>query len=121
MFSFGLITEEQLNEYKNKELHIVQNYAESTKENYQTSYAIHCSAIELMKADGFKFKYTFDSKEDYDTYKENYSNVYSEKSDSIREGGYKIYTTLDSEKQAKLQEILDNSLAGFTEIDQENF
>ena len=119
MFSFGLITEEQLNEYKNKELHIVQNYAESTKENYQTSYAIHCSAIELMKADGFKFKYTFDNKEDYDTYKENYSNVYSEKSDSIREGGYKIYTTLDSEKQARLQEILDNNLAGFTEIDQE--
>lgn len=119
MFSFGLITEEQLNEYKNKELHIVQNYAESTKENYQTSYAIHCSAIELMKADGFKFKYTFDNKEDYDAYKENYSNVYSEKSDSIREGGYKIYTTLDSEKQARLQEILDNNLAGFTEIDQE--
>lgn len=119
MFSFGLITEEQLNEYKNKELHIVQNYAESTKENYQTSYAIHCSAIELMKADGFKFKYTFDSKEDYDVYKENYSNIYSEKSDSIREGGYKIYTTLDSEKQARLQEILDNSLSGFTEIDQE--
>lgn len=119
MFSFGLITEEQLNEYKSKELRIVQNYTESTKENYQTSYAIHCSAIELMKADGFKFKYTFDNKEDYDAYKENYSNVYSEKSDSIREGGYKIYTTLDSEKQSKLQEILDNNLAGFTEIDQE--
>jgi hypothetical protein len=119
MFNYGLITEEQLNAYKNKDLHIVQNYVESTKENYQTSYAIHCSAIELMKADGFDFKYTFKDKDDFDSYKEKYSDAYAEKSDSIRDGGYKIYTTLDSEKQAKLQEILDNSLSGFTEIDQE--
>ena len=119
MYAYGLFSEEQLNEYKSREIHIVQNYVESTKENYQTSYAIHCCALELMKADGFNFRYTFANKEDYDSYKTLYSDTYSQKSDDIRNGGYKIYTSLDSEKQAKLQEILDSSLSGFTEIDQE--
>ena len=31
--------------------------------NYQSSYAIHCAALELMKMDGFEFQYTFDNRE----------------------------------------------------------
>ncbi len=85
----------------------------------QSSYAIHCAALELMKMDGFEFQYTFDNKEDYTLYSERYTAAYSEQSDRIRAGGFQIYTSLDSGLQAVLQTQIDASLSGFTEL-QEN-
>lgn len=110
----GYITDEELEMYKAKPLDIVQEYAEGTLENYQTSYAIHCAAIELMKNDHFKFKYTFNSLDEYNKYVEDYNNAYNDKSELIRAGGYKIYTTLDSNVQSMVQEALDNGLSRFT-------
>lgn len=100
-------------------LKIVQKETEGTDENYQSSYAIHCAALELMKMDGFEFQYTFDNKEDYTLYSERYTAAYSEQSDRIRAGGFQIYTSLDSGLQAVLQTQIDASLSGFTEL-QEN-
>lgn len=100
-------------------LKIVQKETEGTDENYQSSYAIHCAALELMKMDGFEFQYTFDNKEDYTLYSERYTTAYSEQSDRIRAGGFQIYTSLDSGLQAVLQTQIDASLSGFTEL-QEN-
>jgi penicillin-binding protein 1A len=111
----GYITEEELAEYKAKPLNIVQEYAEGTLENYQTSYAIHCAAIELMKNDKFKFKYTFDSMDEYKAYTEAYKEAYDNKSELIRTGGYKIYTTLDSNIQNIVQSAVDTGLAKFIE------
>lgn len=111
----GYFDKSLLWEYKSKQLNIVQEYAEGTLENYQTSYAIHCAALELMKNDGFKFQYTFKTKDEYTGYKESYDTAYNEKSEQIRSGGYKIYTTLDSSIQASAQEILDSSLSRYTE------
>ena len=100
-------------------LKIVQKETEGTDENYQSSYAIHCAALELMKMDGFEFQYTFDNKEDYTLYSERYTTAYSEQSVRIRAGGFQIYTSLDSGLQAVLQTQIDASLSGFTEL-QEN-
>lgn len=111
----GYIPEEDLEGYKNKPLNIVQEYAEGTLENYQTSYAIHCAALELMKNDGFKFKYTFDSMDDYKAYTESYDNAYNDKSELIRAGGYQIYTTLDSNIQNMVQSAVDSGLSKFIE------
>ena len=94
-------------------------YVPGTTENYQTSYAIHCATIELMKNDGFTFQYVFDNKEEYDTYNELYQEAYQNKSDLIRSGGFEIYTSLDMEIQEKLQDAIDTHLAEFTEL-QEN-
>lgn len=111
----GYFDESLLEEYQSKSLNIVQEYTEGTLENYQTSYAIHCAAIELMKNSDFKFQYTFKSQEEYNEYQSKYKEVYNATAEKIRSGGYKIYTTLDSDLQNKAQNVLDNGLSGFTE------
>jgi penicillin-binding protein 1A len=100
-------------------LSIVQEEGEGTDENYQSSYALHCAALELMKLDDFEFRYTFDNKADYDEYMDRYQNLYNEKNDELRAGGYKIYTALDSELQQTMQNEIDNRLSSYSEL-QEN-
>ena len=39
-----------------------------------------------------------------------------EKSDLIRSGGFKLYTSIDSTIQSQLQAQIDQSLSGFTEL-----
>jgi penicillin-binding protein 1A len=100
-------------------LSIVQEEGEGTDENYQSSYALHCAALELMKMDDFEFRYTFEDKDDYDEYMDRYQNLYNEKNDELRAGGYKIYTALDSELQQIMQNEIDNRLSSYSEL-QEN-
>jgi penicillin-binding protein 1A len=100
-------------------LSIVQEEGEGTDENYQCSYALHCAALELMKMDNFEFRYTFDNHDDYTEYMEKYQELYTEKNDALRAGGYKIYTSLDSYLQNVMQSQLDAGLASFSEL-QEN-
>ena len=119
MNEVGYLSNEDYEKAVSSPLKIVQKETEGTNENYQSSYAIHCAALELMKMDGFEFQYTFDNKEDYTLYSERYTAAYSEQSDRIRAGGFQIYTSLDSGLQAVLQTQIDASLSGFTEL-QEN-
>lgn len=119
MNEVGYLSNEDYEKAVSSPLKIVQKETEGTDENYQSSYAIHCAALELMKMDGFEFQYTFDNKEDYPLYSERYTTAYSEQSDRIRAGGFQIYTSLDSGLQAVLQTQIDASLSGFTEL-QEN-
>lgn len=119
MNEVGYLSNEDYEKAVSSPLKIVQKETEGTDENYQSSYAIHCAALELMKMDGFEFQYTFDNKEDYTLYSERYTAAYSEQSDRIRAGGFQIYTSLDSGLQAVLQTQIDASLSSFTEL-QEN-
>lgn len=95
---------------------ITEVQQEGTDENYMVSYAIHCAALELMKADFFEFKYTFKDRDEFMEYDEKYKEVYNEKSAEIRGGGYKIYTSLDQNMQSIVQQKLDAGLARFTEV-----
>ena len=71
LYKQGEITAEELKEYQDKPLEIApQTVTAASTENYQTSYAIYCTALQLMKNDGFKFKYTFKNKEEYEKYQE---------------------------------------------------
>lgn len=115
MCDAGLFDESSLKEYQAKPLNIVQEYAEASLENYQTSYAIHCATIELMKNDNFKFEYTFDTQDAYDAYTKRYSDEYNKINEEIRSGGYDIYTSLDSNVQSVVQSTIDNELSRFTE------
>lgn len=119
LFNNGFITEAEKEEAINEEMTIVQKEGPEGFETYQSTYAVHCAALELMKADQFKFQYTFDTKEDYDNYIKRYDDTYNEMVDEIRSGGYQIYTSLDSEVQSQLQESIDTILASFDEV-QEN-
>ena len=116
MLEVGYLTEDAYNSAISQPLNIVQEEGEGSNENYMSSYAIHCAAITLMKLEDFPFQYTFENKDDYNSYIENYQAAYTEKADDIRAGGYKIYTTLDQNLQNALQSQIDNVLSPYTEL-----
>lgn len=121
MCNEGAITPKEYKAAVKKELNIKQLSEEgSSNETYVISYAIHCAAISLMEKEDFKFKYVFDSKEDYQKYNKTYSKAYSEKIESIRSGGYKIYTSINMKKQKKLQKSVDEGLAFNKEKDNDS-
>lgn len=119
MLEVHMLSQEEYEKAVSRSLRIIQEQQEGTDDSYLTSYAIHCAALELMKRDEFQFRYTFSDKPDYDAYMEKYTSVYNEKNDSIRNGGYKIYTSLDQDIQNMLQTNLDEVLSSYTEL-QEN-
>lgn len=119
MLEVEFITQDEYSHAIEQPLGIVQETQEGTDENYMVSYAIHCAALELMKLDGFDFKYTFVDRDDYLNYDNKYKEAYTEKSDEIRSGGYKIYTSLDVALQEQLQSAVDKGLSRYTEL-QEN-
>lgn len=110
MHEAGFLEKEKMILAQNQALSIVQEQQEGTEENYQSSYAIHCAALELMKNDGFDFKYTFSDADDYNTYKQRYNDDYNEASETIRAGGFRIKTSLDSNIQERLQLQIDEAL-----------
>ena len=121
MCNDGAITPKEYKAAVKKKLNIKQLTEEgSSNETYVISYAIHCAAISLMEKEDFKFKYVFDSKEDYQKYNKTYSKAYSEKIESIRSGGYKIYTSINMKKQKKLQKSVDEGLAFNKEKDNDS-
>ncbi len=116
MLEVGYLTEDEYQNAISQPLNIVQEEGEGSNENYMSSYAIHCAALALMKLDNFQFQYIFQDKSDYDSYMENYQATYTEKTDDIRAGGYRIYTTLDQDLQNALQTQLDSVLSPYTEL-----
>lgn len=111
----GFISEEEYNEAINAPLDFIYDREVRVKENYQTSYAIHCATLALMEEKGFEFKYIFENEEDYTDYTTKYNEMYNEIGTTIRAGGYTIYTSLDTDMQTKLQGILDDALKKYTE------
>lgn len=79
--------------------------------DYETTYAIDCAIRYLMKLDGFLFRYSFGTMEDYNFYMETYNQAYERIRAELYTGGYVIQTTLNKEKQRLLQESVDNALA----------
>lgn len=110
MLDNGYINEKEYNSALEYKIKLKALSGGSKKDNYMVSYAIHCATLELMKADGFSFKYVFDTKKDQTSYNKEYSQKYTEKSSLIRSGGYKIYTSFDSKLQSMLQKSIDKGL-----------
>lgn len=88
-----------------------------SKDDYVTSFAINNAVKDLMKYDGFEFKYEFKNDSDKEKYQKEYSSTYSDYDKKIRAGGYSIYTSIDMTRQNQLQQSVDSGLAGFTEKD----
>lgn len=112
MYECGYITESELTEALSEEITISEPKRNSSDRvnNYQTTYALNCAVKYMMQEEGFTFQYDFDSEESYKSYQEQYDTWYSDVRDRIYTGGYKIYTSLDSEAQNSLQSIIDNGL-----------
>ena len=78
--------------------------------NFETTYAIDCAIRYLMRLDGFSFRYSFSTDEEYREYRESFDEEYELERTNLYSGGYKVYTSLDSDAQKRLQEVLDREL-----------
>ena len=121
MFELGYISEEELNTAMEEkiELNIKETYFNNELVKYEESYAIDNAIEILMKENGFKHKYIFNSKEEREEYLKEYNETYSKYKDELLIGGYEIYTSIDLEKQKELQAIVDQEFYGFSNV-QEN-
>lgn len=117
MKEMGFISEREYKEALRETISVQR--MQTPMKNYETTYAIDCAIRYLMRMDGFHFKYGFQNKEEYLAYKEQYDEVYSQERDNLYTGGYSVYTSLDPEKQAVLQESVDSVLT-FDEAVAEN-
>lgn len=112
----GYITPEQHKKALKQKIKLkIAEDDDASNDNYMVSYAIHCTAVELMRKDSFEFRYLFEDKKDEEAYQEKYSQLYKEKSGLVRSGGFKIYTSFNQKIQKKLQKSIDNGLKGYRE------
>lgn len=82
--------------------------------NYVDTYVRHSATLALMKENGFVFEYEFDSTEAKEDYYKRYYEMYNEWSGKLFTGGYRIYTSIDRQKQKELQKIVDETLSYYT-------
>ena len=113
----NLISEDEYNTDIQKDLQIFGQKQNKTKETYATTYALRSATLALLKEQNFNFKYTFKAKEEYDTYRQTYKDAYNQIYNDLRNGGYSITVSLDNNLQPQIQDILNNNLASFTDID----
>ena len=116
MFGEGYISKEQYKDALTQDIKLSLEDESYDNDNYMISYALHCAALQLMKNDGFEFKYVFDTSTEEKDYNKSYSTMYTAKAALIRSGGYKIYTSFDQKLQKKLQKSIDNGLKNYTEV-----
>lgn len=87
--------------------------------DYLETFAVFCAVRALMEKNGFSFCYKFTEEGAKDTYLKYYSDSYNYWQQKLFTGGYRVYTSLDPEKQALLLETVQNQLAEFDEQNEE--
>ena len=105
----GKITEAQASKAKSEEIKLKAPKVE--KSSYALTFALDRAVKALMKSEGFNLRYSFNSDEERKAYNENYSEVYSSCQTRLYSGGYRIYTSIDPEKQKLLQDTVDGGLS----------
>lgn len=111
MRGLGMISEEELQNALAEEITVIPPSGEpDVRYNSETTYAIHCAAEILMEQDGFPFTNRFDTMEDYESYQEDYEDAYTEAKERLYTDGYSIKTSIDPQKQQRIQEIVDKEL-----------
>lgn len=116
MLTNEMITEIEYNRALSEKIEL--NVKEPVEiKDYETTYAIDCAIRYLMKLDGFNFRYSFFTAEDYADYTDLYNQTYEQIRTELYTGGYTIKTTLNKEKQKLLQENLDSVLSFNEDLD----
>lgn len=121
MLDDGKITQEQYYEAVKEEIKLERPKKEQSEvvNNYIDTYAYYCATRALMEQEGFQFQYYFDSEDEKEAYDEEYDELYDSCQKKLFSGGYKIYTSIDMEKQSLLQVAVDDTLDSFTDVSDE--
>lgn len=113
-----LITQEEYDQAVKEEI-IIKEKNNPEKQDYAETFTYYCAVRELMKREGFEIRNSFLDEEDRAAYEELYEEEYYRLKRSLYTKGYRIYTSLNPEKQVLLQESIDNGLSNFDEKNEE--
>lgn len=83
--------------------------------NYVDTYIIDCATDAIMEMDGFVFRNSFKDDADKEKYKSELAIARKEAQEKLYTNGYRIYTSIDMDKQNALQKAVDNNLSSFDE------
>ncbi|MBQ7077131.1 MAG: transglycosylase domain-containing protein [Lachnospiraceae bacterium] len=117
MLSDNVISESRYNEAKAESISLKRTT--HTKIDYVETFTYYCATRELMKLRGFEFRYKFSSKEEQEVYDAAYKQLYEDCQATLFTAGYRIYTSIDLEKQDQLQKAIDTNLAQYGETDED--
>lgn len=92
---------------------------ESPKKDYVETFVYHSAIKALMKEEGFVFRNQFIDDRDKETYDMAYDDLYYRYQRLLYSDGYRIYTSIDLDKQERLQASVDKALEGFTDTNKE--
>lgn len=113
MLEDKVITQVQYDEAYNEEIKL--NMQQVKKRDYIQTFVSYCATRELMKVNGFEFRNEFATKEERKEYEAEYEEEYSIAQQTLKNNGYKIYTSIDLKKQKELQKAVNSNLSGFKE------
>ena len=118
MYQDGKITQAEYMDGINEdiELKIAKKVTESQRNNYIDTYVYYCATRSLMQMQGFEFKNYFSSLEEEKAYYEEYDELYADCQKEIFAEGYKIYTSIEMEKQRALQDAVNDVLSKYKEV-----
>ena len=114
MYEDGYISESQYEKSVAEKITIMPK-KETTTNDYAETYILKCATEALMKQQGFEIKTTFSSDSEKEKYNNEYDELYNTCKKSLYSAGYRIYTSIDMEKQKQLQDSISSQLSMFTE------
>lgn len=114
MKAYGMIDEKEYKRAVHQKIKLNIKERKTAPETYEVSFALSSATKVIMEQEGFKFKYWFDTEKARNRYYTKYNEKFVDVNQKIRNGGYKIYTTIDMKKQKLLQKNIDHQLASYT-------
>ncbi|MBQ4059533.1 MAG: transglycosylase domain-containing protein [Lachnospiraceae bacterium] len=108
MHELGYINELELQMALEEEIKLAP--VEKVSHDYVETYTNFCATEALMEQAGFEFKYKFDTYEEQQKYNKAYRELYDEYYAKLYTGGYRIYTSIEQDKQKLLQKTVDETL-----------
>ena len=111
MLSDGEINQVEYDEAYNEKIKL--NIQQVKKRDYIQTFVTYSATRALMKVNGFEFKNEFDSEEEKEIYDSEYTNVYATAQKMLLNNGYRIYTSIDLQKQKELQSAVNSNLSSF--------
>lgn len=114
MLEDNYISQSEYDEAISEEIKVVKKKTTETHD-YVETYVIHCATESLMKDSGFEFRYSFNNDSDKEAYEEEYNKAYATCKRTLYTAGYRIYTSIDFDKQDELQSAINRNLASYTD------
>jgi membrane peptidoglycan carboxypeptidase len=117
MYEAGIINQRDYQLALKEEIEL--NRTKLEKQNYVETYTYYSAIRALMKKQGFEFRNKFDDEADKEVYNAAYNELFYSCQKDLYSKGYRIYTSIDLEKQQLLQAEVDKALVKFTEVNEE--